>query len=149
MVFGTEQVFFQKPLTSIFQYSADTILIDLQKAFDTINHNILLKKLEAIGFSKHCIRWFWSCICEQIFFIEMENQLSDYGKLSYGVPQGSVLGPLMFLIYVSDMPQPVKSNPFLYADDLCLMDQDRNVDEIEKQLNKYLKMFVIGSLAIY
>ena len=79
----------------------------------------------------------------------MENQLSDYGKLSYGVPQGSILGPLMFLIYVSDMPQPVKSNPFLYADDLCLMDQDRNVDEIEKQLNKYLKMFVIGSLAIY
>ena len=52
-------------------------LIDLQKAFETINHKILLKKFEAIGFSDQCIRWFRSYLCERIFFVEIENQLSD------------------------------------------------------------------------
>ena len=59
------------------------VLIDLQKAFDTINHEILLHKLEAIGFLDKCIQWFRSYLCEQIFFIEIENQLSDYGKVVY------------------------------------------------------------------
>ena len=112
------------------------ILIDLQKAFDTINHEILLKKLEAIGFSDKCIRWLWSYLYERIFFIEIEKQLSDFGKASCGVHQVSVLGPLLFLIYVNDMPQAVKSNLFLYADDSCLMYQHRDVEEIEKQLSK-------------
>ena len=86
------------------------ILINLQKAL--VNHNKsrnLLKKL-----------WFWSYLCERILFIEIENQLSDYGKILCGVPQGSILGRLMFLIYVNDMPQVVKSNLFLYVDDSCL-----------------------------
>ena len=82
------------------------------------------------------MRWFWSYICEQIFLIEIENQLSDYGKLSCGVPQGSILRRLLFLVYVSGMPQAVKSNIFLYADDSCLMYQHRDVEEIEKQLSK-------------
>ena len=82
------------------------------------------------------MRWFWSYICEQIFLIEIENQLSDYGKLSCGVPQGSILRRLLFLVYVSDMPQAVKSNIFLHADDSCLMYQHRDVEEIEKQLSK-------------
>ena len=67
------------------------ILIDLQKAFDTINHEILLKKLEAIGFSDKCIRRFRSYLYERIFSIEIENQLSDFGKVSCGVRQGSIL----------------------------------------------------------
>ena len=73
---------------------------------------------------------------ERIFFIEIENQLSDFGKVSCGVPQGSILGPSLFVIYVNDMPQAVKSNLFLYADDSCLMYQHRNVNDIEKQLNR-------------
>ena len=73
---------------------------------------------------------------ERIFFIEIENQLSDFGKVSCGVPQGSILGPLLFLIYVNDMSQAVKSNLFLCADDPCLMYQHRDVNEIKKQLNK-------------
>ena len=99
------------------------ILNDLQKAFDTINHEILLKKLVAIDFSDKCMRWFWSYLYERIFFTEIENQLSDFGKVSCGVPQGSILGPLLFLVYVNDMPPAVKSNLFLYADDSYLMYQ--------------------------
>ena len=129
------------------------ILIDLQKAFDTINHEILLKKLEAIGFSDKCIRWFWSYLYERIFFIEIEKQLSDFGKASCGVHQVSVLGPLLFLIYVNDMPQAVKSNLFLYADDSCLMYQHRDVEETQKQQNKdsenVCDWFVYNKLRIY
>ena len=76
------------------------ILIDLQKAFDTVNHAILLKKLEAISFSDKYIRWFRSYLCERIFFIEIENQISDYGKVSCGVPQGSILGPKFYFFVV-------------------------------------------------
>ena len=93
------------------------ILIDLQIAFDTVNHEILLSKLEAIGFSDKCKRWFQLYLCERIFFTEIENKLSGQGKISCGVPQGSILGLLLFLIYVNDMPLAVKSNLFLYAND--------------------------------
>ena len=75
------------------------ILIDLEKAFDTINHG--------------GITWFQSYLSERIFFISIENQLSDYGRISCGVPQGSILGPLLFLIYINDMSQAVNSNLFL------------------------------------
>ena len=100
------------------------ILIDLQKAFDTINHEILFKKLKAMDFSEGCITWFNSYLSE-IFFISIKNQLSDYGRIACGVPQGSILGPLLFLLYVSDMPQAVNSNLFLYADNSCLMFQHK------------------------
>ena len=68
--------------------------------------------------------------------IEIENQLSDFGKVSCGVPQGSILEPMLFLIYVKNMPQAVKSTIFLYADDSCLMYEHRDANEIAKQVNK-------------
>ena len=80
------------------------VLIDLQKDFDTIYHKILLKKLESIGFFDKRIRWFQPYLCERILFIEIENQLFDYGKVSRGVPQGSILGPFLFLVYVDNIP---------------------------------------------
>ena len=97
------------------------ILIDFQKAFDTINHEVLLQKLKAIRFSEQSIQWFRSYLCDGIFLVETENKLYDFGKISCGVPQGSILGPLLFLIYVNDIPQAVKSNLLLYADDSSLI----------------------------
>ena len=76
---------------------------------------------------------------ERIFFISIENQLSNYGRISCGIPQGSILGPLLFLIYVNDMPQAVNSNLFLYADDSYLMFQHKEVEEIERVLNNEIK----------
>ena len=111
------------------------ILIDLQKAFDTINHEILFKKLKAMGFSEGCITWFQSYLSERIFFLSLENQLSDYGTISCGIPQGLTPGPLLFLIYVNDLPQAVKSKFFLYAEDSCLMFQDKEIEEIERISN--------------
>ena len=109
----------------------EMILIDLQIAFDTVNNEILLKKLEAIGFSDKYIRWFRSYLYERIFFIEIENRFSRYCAVYC-----SILGPLFFLFYVNDISQAVKSNLFLYVDNSYLMYQHRDVEKIEKQLNK-------------
>ena len=85
------------------------ILIDHQKAFDTINHEGLLQKLKTIRFSEQSIQWFRSYLCDRIFpfrsylcdrifLIETENKLSDFGKVSRGVPLGSILRPLFLFM---------------------------------------------------
>ena len=68
--------------------------------------------------------------------MKIGKTLSDAGSLTCGVPQGSILGPLLFLIYINDMPQALSCDLFLYADDACLVYQHKNVDEIEKVLHK-------------
>ena len=63
------------------------------------------------------------------------RKLVEYGRILCGIPQGSTLGPLLFLIYVNDMPEAVNSNLFLYADDSCLMFRHKEVEEIDRVLN--------------
>ena len=111
------------------------ILTDLQKAFDAIDHDILLKKLSAIDFSNHTNGWFKSNLSNRLFRVNLGNCYSDPSNITCGVPQGSILEPLLFLIYVNDIPQAFKSNLFLYAGDSCLIWQGKDVIEIEKQLN--------------
>ena len=129
------------------------ILIDLHKAFDTINHDIFLKKLSIIGFSDHTVKWFQSYLSNRKFTVNLENSFSEVSNISCGVPQGSALGPLLFLIYVNDMSIAVKCNLFLYADDTCLAFQGKNVKDIQKQLNEDLAhicdWFVGNKLSIH
>ena len=82
-------------------------LIDLQKAFDMINYDILLRKLSIIGFSDHTVNWFRSYLSNRKFTVNLGNSFSEISSISCGVPQGSILGPLLILIYVSDMPMVV------------------------------------------
>ena len=111
------------------------ILIDLQKAFDTIDHKILLQKMKYLGFSDATIKWFESYLSNRIFKVNVADEYSSPGDLSCGVPQGSILGPLLFLLYVNDMPLSVSCDLLLYADDSCLVFTGKDIDEIETQLN--------------
>ena len=108
------------------------ILIGLQKAFDTINHNILLKKLSIIAFSDHNVKWLQSYLSSRKFTANLENSFSEVSSISCSVLQGSILGPLLFLIYFNDISMAVKCNLFLYADDACLFFESKNVKGIEK-----------------
>ena len=112
------------------------ILIDLHKAFDTVNHDVLLQKLYAIGFSNNSVNWFRSYLTNRTFLVNLGNVFSQPAYVSSGVPQGSILGPLIFLVYINDMSRAVICNLFFYADDTCLVCQHKDINEIEKQLNK-------------
>ena len=111
------------------------ILIDLQKAFDTIDHKILTEKMSCLGFAESTIRWYKSYLTNRCFIVNVGNDFSSTGKLLCGVPQGSILGPLRFLLYVNDMPQAVNSDLLLYADDTCLIYMGKDINTIEEQLN--------------
>ena len=88
------------------------------------------------GFLTNVIEWFKSYLTNRTFIVNIDKSFSKPEKLSCGVPQGSILGPLMFLLYMNDIPQAVKSNILLYADDTCIFFQHDDVSVIEKQLNE-------------
>ena len=110
------------------------VLIGLQKASDIFDHQILLKKMKYLGFSKNTISWFKSYLCERKFQISINTSYSSPANLLCGVPQGSILGPLLFLLYINDLPQAVVSDSLLCADDTCIVFQRKSEIEIEKQL---------------
>ena len=129
------------------------LLIDLQKAFDTINHEILLGKLHAIGFSEKTVAWFKSYLSDRAFKVNINNHFSDLSKIYCGISQGSILGPLPFLLYVNDMPQAIHSDLLLYGDDSGLTFQHKHVHTIEHRLNKdfanLCEWFVDNKLSIH
>ena len=129
------------------------ILIDLQKAFDTIDHELLFEKMSYFGFSENVIKWFKCYLSNRKFLVNINNKSSDLESVTCGVPQGSILGPLLFLLYVNDMPQAVNSKLLLYADDSCILYQHKNIKDIEDHLNKDFEnlcdWFVDNKLSIH
>jgi len=97
------------------------LLIDLRKAFNTVNHQILLNKLKTFGMNASSVSWFSSYLADRGQSVFLNGTFSDQMNVSCGVPQGSILGPLLFLVYMNDMPSSVKCKLFLYADDSALM----------------------------
>ena len=94
------------------------VLLDLQKAFDTVDHEILCNKLEAMGINN--TKWFKSYLGDMTQIVVANGTPSEPGTVSCGVPQGSILGPLLFLCYVNDMSLSVRCKLLLYADDSAL-----------------------------
>ena len=97
------------------------IYMDLSKAFDTINHEILLQKLKKYGLSEKTITWFSNYLNSRKQFVSYNNTSSSFSNISTGVPQGSILGPLLFIIYVNDIYSVTNLDLIMYADDTCLL----------------------------
>ena len=88
------------------------ILSDLEKAFDTVDHNILLLKLPPLGFSRDVINWYKSYLSSRKIHANVHDKYSTSVNLRCGVQQGSILGPLLFLLYMNDMPQAIDCDLF-------------------------------------
>ena len=116
------------------------VLLDLQKAFDTVDHTILLMKLKASGLGNDITRWFNSYLSDRQQLVDVSGTFSSSKNISCGVPQGSILGPLLFLIYVNDMSAVVKNKLLLYADDSAILVSDKNIATVEEILSDDLQI---------
>jgi hypothetical protein len=116
------------------------IFIDLQKAFDTVNRTILLSKLNYYGIRGVINNWFCSYLNGRSQTTQISSKMSNKELISCGVPQSSVLGPILFLIYINDMHYSSnKLHFYLFADDTNLLYADKNLKSLEKVVNKELE----------
>ena len=92
--------------------------------------------MKCMGFSNGVTKWFECYLFKRMFSVHVENSCSDKAIIICGVPQGSILGPLLFLLYLNDMVQAVNCDLLLYADDTGLIFQHKNINIIERQLNR-------------
>jgi len=113
------------------KYNAGSVLTDLSKAFDCLNHKLLIAKLNAYGFHKDALRFIYSYLRERKQRTKVNNSYSSWRNVIYGVPQGSILGPLLFNIFLNDIFYFVKDVSVAnYADDNTQYTTQKNVTSL-------------------
>ena len=119
------------------------ILINFRKAFDTVEHNILLQKLYHYGIRGNALQWFNSYLSNRHQYVNYNNTSSDMKLITCGVPQGSILGPLLFLLYINDIAS-VSSILFSisFADDTTLFYSSKNLHKLSDIVNNELSKMI-------
>ena len=115
------------------------IFLDFSKAFDTVNHEILLGKLKHYGIRGLAYRWFENYLSNRKQFVSIGNVSSQYTDLICGIPQGSTVGPILFLIYINNIHTCSKLLSIrLFADDTNVFYSDKNLNNLEQIINEEL-----------
>ena len=113
------------------------VFIDLQKVFDTVEHSILLSKLRIYNDE---LKWLCSYLTGRFQFVQYGNSLSETKAVKFGVPQGSILGPLLFLLHINDLAKCIKKcNLLMYADDAIIYTSHSSFQVIETILTTDIK----------
>jgi hypothetical protein len=121
------------------------IFLDLQKTFDCVDHNRLLNKLNFYGITGGFFKLIKSYLQNRYQRVVLNNNssntISDWGKITHGVPQGSILAPLLFLLYINDLPSSTNKNSkiVLFADDTSLIIPNPDPISLRKEANKILQ----------
>jgi len=121
------------------------IFCDLTKAFDCVNHDILIAKLEHYGIQDAALNWFKSYWIDRKQSIKInvnrnQTHSSTCGTVKQGVPQGTVLGPLLFIMYINDLPKSISHdfNITLFADDTSVLVTDKDYTKFKQKMNSVL-----------
>lgn len=124
----------------------DVLYTDFVKAFDKVDHNILICKLKMLGMHSNMLNWLYSYLSNRILFVKIDNYISEPVYAYSGVPQGSHLGPLLFLLLINDIPSVFKyCNALLYADDLKVYSVIRNMNDcmlFQKDIDNFVQWCV-------
>ena len=112
------------------------ILLDFRKAFDTVNHQILLRKLEKYGIRGNILEMFQSYLTNRVQFVYVNGCESDKMLIKCGVPQGSCLGPTLFSLYINDLPDITNFSIRLFADDTVLVMTSNDLQQLKKAGSK-------------
>ena len=129
------------------------VFLDLSKAFDTIDHTILLNKLQCYGVRGSACNWFASYLHNRKQYVVFNKSESEYKEISCGVPQGSILGPLLFILYINDIEHVSDIiKPILFADDTILFHShacfNTLIQEVNIQLHKFSTWFNTNKLSL-
>ena len=119
--------------------NVDSIYLDFQKAFDSVPHERLLRKIYGYGIRGEVLKWIKAFLMDREQRVVVNNSTSSWSPVLSGIPQGSVLGPLLFLIYINDMPDKIDSFLYMFADDTKVFAQvnsDEEANQLQKDLDK-------------
>ena len=123
-------------------YPVDIIYTDFSKAFDKVPHQRLLKKMENLGIAGNTLQWIKSFLSDRKQRVRVENEFSSWTSVKSGIPQGSVLGPILFVMFINDMLDIVKSMCLLFADDAKIfrsVHHSSDYTELQEDLNELTK----------
>ena len=131
----------------------EVVVLDLAKAFDTLDHDVLFVKLRHLGFKVSSINWVISYLTNRVQTTKVGKTLSDWKQIYCGVPQGSILGPLLFICYINDLPYHISiGRPLLYADDTAIIFRNNNIRQMEQDritdLEKLHNWFSVKKLSV-
>ena len=114
------------------------VFLDFKKAFDLVDHSVLLQKLSLYKINQNSLLWFKSYLDNRTQLVSISGHMSTTCKITHGVPQGSILGPLMFLVFINDLPLTIRCDTDMYADDSTLSATGRSLDDINSKLQSDL-----------